>query len=483
MIAALTLFLCAVAPEALVPDWDRVAPPASPTRLAVRGDEVVLGSESGLYARSERAPGGWALLLASERVSDLAVAGDELLVATSAGLYAGRGEPERVSLGAGDEARGVASDGSGNVWVATAAGLFRRARGAAAFERDTNGAPGELFAVATAGGEVWAAAENELRVGASDRPFAPRLTGLEDGWWQLRGALAVDGGTLLAVTAGLWWVDATGARRIEPGIGDVHGVALAGGRVFVAAERGLYAYDGAELERGAGHQLLSQPVLALAVNGVRLLAATERGIASFALGAPSSAPLTAPRGSPLPPERRESQVAALQRAVLVYLELEPSRLHQVESRARWMGLYPELRTSAGYDHQTQRDWNHDETFTSGELHRLFDRDHNRRHGYDAGVDLTWKFSEFVDPENALSVSRERRLVVSLRDQVLERVNHLYFQRLRLLGQLAALPPGDTAQRSELELGAAELAAQLDAWSGGFFTRLERDSLLESQKEP
>jgi hypothetical protein len=73
--------------------------------------------------------------------------------------------------------------------------------------------------------------------------------------------------------------------------------------------------------------------------------------------------------------------------------------------------------------------------------------------------------------------------VTLRDQVLERVNHLYFGRLRVLAQLEALPPGDAAKRAELELDAAQLAAQLDAWSGGVFSRLAESSPPEARREP
>jgi hypothetical protein len=95
----------------------------------------------------------------------------------------------------------------------------------------------------------------------------------------------------------------------------------------------------------------------------------------------------------------------------------------------------------------------------------------------------WELPDFVSPDDPLAVSRERRLVISLRDQVLERVNHLYFQRLLALEQLAALAPGDSAKHAELELTAAELAAQLDAWSGGAFSRMEESSPLDDQREP
>ena len=259
-------------------------------------------------------------------------------------------------------------------------------------------------------------------------------------------------------------------------------IARAGERVYVGSERGLYDYPIAELGSGAGRQLLSVPVLGLGVEGERLWVATERGVAAFALDA-DTRPVALVKAPAVRAARDADRIAQLQRAVLAYQELAPSRLSAIESRARWKGLYPELRAGGGLDRDNGWDGGNDLTFSSGALHRLWDLQQSSKRSWDAAVTLTWELSDFVSPDDPLAVSRERRLVVSLRDQVLERVNHLYFQRLRTLERLAALAPGESAKRAELELTAAELAAQLDAWSGGVFSRLERSSPLEDQREP
>jgi hypothetical protein len=287
--------------------------------------------------------------------------------------------------------------------------------------------------------------------------------------------------TLLGVAAGVWRIDPESNRQIDLGVGEVSRIERAGERVFVASERGLYAYTLREVGTGAGKQSLSVAALGLGVDGSRLWVATDRGLAGFSLDqAPRAA--AGPSG-PRPPRPRSAQIAKLQRAVLEYQELEPARLTAIESRARWKGLYPEVRAGAGIDRDDEWNGGNDLTFSSGALHQLWDQERSKNHGWDAAVTLTWELSDFVSPDDGLAVSRERRLVVSLRDQVLERVNHLYFQRLSLLGELAALASGEEAKRAQLELTAAELAAQLDAWSGGAFSRLEADSPLDDQREP
>jgi hypothetical protein len=102
---------------------------------------------------------------------------------------------------------------------------------------------------------------------------------------------------------------------------------------------------------------------------------------------------------------------------------------------------------------------------------LFDRDSGRSQGLELDLQLTWELSRLADPGQALSISRERRQLIELRDQVLERVNRLYFERLRLLARLSALTPEQREEQGELELRVDELAAHLDAWTGGMFSKL------------
>jgi len=334
--------------------------------------------------------------------------------------------------------------------------------------------------VASAGADVWVGASGSLYAGGAGRAFAQRVAGVPVGWWQLCGAAAFGDVTLLGVAAGLWRIDAAGARQIDLALGAIYRVERAGGRVYVAADAGLYSYTLAGLGSGGGRQALSVPALGLGVDGERLLVATERGLAAFALDAEPAAP---PPRSAAPPVDHGARVAQLRRAVLEYQELAPERLGELERRARWAGLYPELRAAGSFDHGRDWDGDHNTTFTTGALHHLTDIERDQKQAYGAAVTLTWELSDLVTPDHALDVSRERRLVVSLRDQVLERVNHLYFQRVQILAQRDALAPEETARRAELELTAAEIAAQLDAWSGGVFSRLEQGSPLENQREP
>jgi len=489
MAARLALLLALALPDTLLPDWDDASPPATPTKLVAQRGALLLGTDSGLYERRGDAR-DWRLVLARDDVRALAPTEAGALVASGGGLFEWtlEGDAAReLSLGAGAETRGVAVDARGTAWVATAAGLYRRDAGGRDFAREPGLPAGEVSAVASAGEALWVAIDGALWSGTHERGFAQAASGLDEGWWELCGAVSLRDATLLCVPGGVWRMSAAGARRIELGAGRLFALANAGGRIFAAGEGGLYAFSEAAPSAGAGRQELSVPAYGLAVSGDELLVATERGVAAFALAARASAEPSArepERALRIAPTRaRASHIQQLQRAVLAYLELSPSRMAELGTRAQRAGLWPELRTSLVYNRDTNRGVTHDEVFTSGVQRRLLDSGSDLDRGYDVGLSLVWDLSELASPDDALAISRERRSLVTLRDQVLERVNHLYFQRLRLLAQLDLLDAAEAAKRAELELDAAEIAAQLDAWSGGLFTRLDSNSPPEAQKEP
>ena len=65
-----------------------------------------------------------------------------------------------------------------------------------------------------------------------------------------------------------------------------------------------------------------------------------------------------------------------------------------------------------------------------------------------------------------------------------RTQQLYFERRGLLQQLAASPDADGPEVRQLELRAAELAAGLDAWTGGWFSEVRAArSAAESPNTP
>ena len=61
-------------------------------------------------------------------------------------------------------------------------------------------------------------------------------------------------------------------------------------------------------------------------------------------------------------------------------------------------------------------------------------------------------------------------MVQLRDDVLDEVTRLYFERRKLQIELKQDPPKDVDEYIEKELRLQELTANIDAMTGGWFSR-------------
>jgi len=69
----------------------------------------------------------------------------------------------------------------------------------------------------------------------------------------------------------------------------------------------------------------------------------------------------------------------------------------------------------------------------------------------------------------MHLSREPRQVITLRHTILDEINQLYFDRRRALTALARYADRSDPEAVELAVRCRELAAGLDAWTGGWFS--------------
>jgi len=463
----------------LLPVWLAAPPPGAATRIVVERAGLLVGTERGLY---RQAAAGWRLVLARGAVLDLVpLAGPSgasgpsdggaggWLAAMEQGLYEGRprSAPRAHVLGAGARTRALAAAPDGAVWAATDTGLYARAADASDFVLDTGLPTGSLFAVRAAGSQVWVAVEGALWQRGAGGVFAPRLRGLQAGWWELAGAAETERGVLLAVPRGLWVLEGDRAERVEVA-GELRGLARTGDYVWLASSRGLLRTRLDRLGSGVLETVVEGETFAAVAVEHGLVVTTRGGVARVPLsrtGAAAGTGALEPRGY----RRGAVDPVQLQRAVIAYQGLSPARMRRLSERARDTAWWPQLRVGAGWQRDHDRDAERDQTFSSGALHDLLDsgRATDTRVAFD--VQLTWELGRLTEPDDQLAISRERREVIELRDQILERVNRLYFERQRVLAEHSTAPAGE---RDALALRASELTAQLDAWTGGTFSRLE-----------
>ncbi|MBW2269373.1 MAG: hypothetical protein JRH16_12430 [Deltaproteobacteria bacterium] len=425
-------------------------------------------------------------------VAFVAGAASWLLAATDAGLFridAGA-SLRAIALAPGHAAREVVriATQSGAVALATAGGVFVSSEGTvwqrASRRWPSDAASAVALRASASGFDCWAIVAGRVwsvelhAVGGGFReadarqlvlPDAPTGNGPVDVAFDIGGADAVvlfaDALAVRAERESEWRVLrptlAPGAR--------IQRLVAAHGVAWLATDRGLWSAPAlTEIWTRAASPVGTRPVGDLVGHGEQLFAASDTAVREA--HERSRAPLDQRPALPIPDG--DPPIAALQRAALAYLDLESAHIRALRRGVEQRGWLPvvSLRVSGGGDRD--RDVDFDEAFVSGEMRHLVDRSHTRSHDFDASLTLSWDLGDVAYHPEAVDVSREAREVLKLRDDVLDEVNQLYFERRALLAQLAmggaALAPEEALR---LRLRAAELAAGLDAWTGGWFDRV------------
>jgi hypothetical protein len=407
-------------------------------------------------------------------VRDLVFQRGALLLATRDGIYeaSADGEVRVVPLGPSAALRDVRElDALGDhAAVATAGGLHLRAAGRAwsraplpagaveriAFHRDAGGprlaawGPGGLWSIA---------------IDASPRAERRTPPRLSEAAVPLALSRTPEGGLLIVYADALARELPDGAWQLlrpslPPGA-ELRRHAHAFGHHWLASDAGLLVALRLEgpWQRARG-PLGTRSIVTLVGEGAALYVATEREVyAASAEDGAKAPPL--PVGGP--------GVAEVQRAALRHQSLEARDVPELRRGLAKRGWLPELSVAGGYERSRSRGGDYDESVVSGAKRLLHDRDYDRDRELHVALTLRWDLGDLAYHPESVDLSREARALVALRDDVLDEVNQLYFDRLRALAQLSVLPSG-AAERHALEARIAELAAGLDAWTGGWWSR-------------
>ena len=171
-------------------------------------------------------------------------------------------------------------------------------------------------------------------------------------------------------------------------------------------------------------------------------------------------------------------VSVVHRKALREQGLQARVIHDAWRGVRRRAWLPVLGLRLDADRDRGRGSDLDEVVVSGEYHELRDSDRNRSRDLGASITMTWDLRDTAYEPEQIDLSREARLVIGLRDDVLDEVNQIYFERLSVDAQLATPARrgsgGDEneaqAHRFSLELRRGQLDAALDAWTGGWWSQ-------------
>jgi hypothetical protein len=187
------------------------------------------------------------------------------------------------------------------------------------------------------------------------------------------------------------------------------------------------------------------------------------------------APRRRPRPAPLDPAvmralaAADPPVDALRAAATALVGAEPERARSLVERARLAGWLPELRVRV--DRRFSRAESADLGSSAGAQLAPVGIDSNNDVRYECRA--TWDLSRIIFNPDELAAHFQALRTADARREVETLVIRLYFERRRLKAESLTADASEVAAGMRLEVRIAEIEAELDALTGGAFSKLAR----------
>ncbi|MFH0738745.1 MAG: hypothetical protein V2A59_02660 [Candidatus Omnitrophota bacterium] len=167
----------------------------------------------------------------------------------------------------------------------------------------------------------------------------------------------------------------------------------------------------------------------------------------------------------------EPDIGEVLQAAIRYAEVSPDKIERWRKQASKKAWLPQV--SVGLDRETGDLW-HWETGSTTK-----NDDDSLKKGRDyIGWDLTisWDLGELIWNNDQTSIDVRSKLMAELRDDILDNLTKLYFERIRLKIEIDSLTIEDHKKRIEKELRLRELTASIDALTGGYFSNAMKNKV-------
>ena len=276
--------------------------------------------------------------------------------------------------------------------------------------------------------------------------------------------LASDEGVFISLDDTKSWQRLPAAGLISSSINSIQFI---NSRLFAATDKGVFEFDGS-----SWHQIY-QGLIAKRINFLcrdakgNLWAATDKGAykIDFHIGNLEANDKIITTKRLIDNFKDEPSVRQIQQRAIKYAEVHPEKISGWRRSAMLAAFMPTL--SLSYDKNV---------YGSGSTNTA-DSTEPKRYGTayvgprDWGIDLSWNLSELLWNPDQTSIDSRSKLMVELRDDILDEVTRLYFERRRLQIEGLLTPPSDTQAMVERDLRIDELTASIDAFTGGYLSRM------------
>lgn len=159
----------------------------------------------------------------------------------------------------------------------------------------------------------------------------------------------------------------------------------------------------------------------------------------------------------------EPTIGELQRAAIRYAEVEPGKITNWRKQAALKAILPDI--SVGYDTDVYKTIS---TSTKDGKTYFWEGPDDGAKGWD--VSASWDLGDLIYNDDQTSIDSRSKLMVQLRNDVLDQLNPAYFERKKLQKQLQALPDKTSSVYLERQIRIEELTATIDGLTGGYLSR-------------
>jgi len=163
--------------------------------------------------------------------------------------------------------------------------------------------------------------------------------------------------------------------------------------------------------------------------------------------------------------RNEPTIFEIQQAAIEYAEVSPKKIEWMRQSARNKAWLPKV--TAGLDGNIYRTIDLDRGSTSTPDFYI-EGPTDKNWGWD--VSATWDLGELIWNDDQTNIDVRSRLMVQLRNDVLDEITKLYFERQRLQLELYDGDIKSDNDKSLKKLRLTELTANIDALTGGYLSR-------------
>lgn len=166
----------------------------------------------------------------------------------------------------------------------------------------------------------------------------------------------------------------------------------------------------------------------------------------------------------------EPSIQEIQKQAIEYAEVQPEKIKLWRKSAAKSAWLPKLTIGVdGDDNLTISDsvWG---SYSSGGQNYVGPDDKTYYNNTSWDVSLSWDFSELIWSSDQTSIDSRSKLMVELREDILDEVTRLYFERRRLQTELLISPPEEASVRLDRQLRLEELTASIDGLTGGYLSK-------------